>query len=175
MGRIAEMKTEDMRKIIDSFIDFKNNKSENFIKEHEPQRIDTADDLKMCLGFAYVLYKRCYEKNIFDMRNTAAKYAFDIIQNNVKSEKAELYKDDELVQTVIYTLEFVFEEEYYYTDLVQTMKKLISFDSVSEKLKLEMIAFLVRALRFMTITISTERRMLEFRFIHRDSQARRSL
>lgn len=73
MGRIAEMKTEDMRKIIDSFIDSKNNKAENFIKEHEPQRIDTADDLKMCLGFAYVLYKRCYEKNIFDMRNTAAK------------------------------------------------------------------------------------------------------
>lgn len=85
------MKTEDMRKIIDSFIDSKNNKAENFIKEHEPQRIDTADDLKMCLGFAYVLYKRCYEKNIFDMRNTAAKYAFDIIQNNVKSRKKQSF------------------------------------------------------------------------------------
>lgn len=115
----------------------------NFIKEHELQRIDTADEFKMCLVFVYELYKNCYEKNIFDMKNVAAKYAFDIIQNNVKSEKAELYKDDELVQTVIYILEFVFEEEYYYTDLVQTMKKLISFDRVSEKLKLEMMRFLV--------------------------------
>lgn len=118
-------------------------KAENFIKEHDPKGIDSPEKIKMCLVFAYELYKHCYENNIWDMRHMVAKYAFDIIQNNVKSEKAELYKDDELVQTVIYTLEFVFEEEYYYTDLVQTMKKLISFDSVSEKLKLEMMRFLV--------------------------------
>ena len=37
------------------------------------------------------------------------------------------------------------------------------------------IAFLARVLRYTTITISTVRRMLEFRFIHRDSQARKFL
>ena len=118
-------------------------KAENFIKEHDPKNIDSPDELKMCLVFAYELYKHCYENNIWDMRHMAANYALDIIQNNVKGEKAELYKDDELVQAIIDILEFAFEEEYYYTDLVQTMKKLISFDSVSEKLKLEMMRFLV--------------------------------
>ena len=119
------------------------NKAESFIKEHEPESIDSSEELKMCLVFAYELYKHCYENNIFDIRHIAAKYALDIIQNNVKSEKAEFYKDDELVQAIIDILEFVFEEEYYYTDLVKTMKTLIGFDSVCEKSKLEMMRFLV--------------------------------
>ena len=118
-------------------------KAENFIKEHDPKGIDSPEKIKMCLVFAYELYKHCYENNILNMRHIAANYAIDIIQNNVNGEKAEFYKDDELVQAIIDILEFVFEEEYYYTDLVQTMKKLISFDSVSEKLKLEMMRFLV--------------------------------
>ena len=137
------MKIEDIRKIIDSVFDSKNIKAENFIKEHDPKNIDSPDELKMCLVFAYELYKHCYENNIWDMRHMAAKYAIDIIQDNVKSEKAELYKDDELVQTIIDILEFVFEEEYYYTDLVKTMKTLIGFDSVLAELKREMMRFLV--------------------------------
>lgn len=118
-------------------------KAENFIKEHDPKGIDSPEKIKMCLVFAYELYKHCYENNIWDMRHIAAKYALDIIQNNVKGEKAELYKDDELVQTIIDILEFVFEEEYYYTDLVKTMKTLIGFESVSAELKREMMRFLV--------------------------------